>query len=171
MANDKWNVQYEQLNQRSRWYSSQLWYVPFAYVGLVGLGIEKIQRLPDPLDNLAYLMLSIFSVAVYIHVVSLKFYERRAVLGMQNMEDPVVSGGSGRWYMSFVTYIKLMLVVGSYSFVWFAAKDLDLYIKGAGISIITIVFVTVWWTDKQRTRPIHTKIRNNMSSCDSDTQK
>ena len=38
LARDK---QYDQLNQRSRWYSSQMWYVPFAFVGIIALGIDK----------------------------------------------------------------------------------------------------------------------------------
>ena len=160
MSDDKWNTQYDQLNQRSRWYSSQLWYVPFAYVGIVGVGIEKVNSLTDPLDNLAYLMLSVFSVGVYVHVVSLKFYERRAVRAMQTMENPVVSGGGSPWYMSFYTYMKAMLLVGSYSFLWFAGKDyLTVCLKVAALGALTLLFVLLWWQDRRRTVPVLKDIR------------
>lgn len=169
MSDDKWNTQYEQLNERSRWYSSQLWYIPFAYVGIVGLGIEKIQSLPHPLDTLAYLMLSIFSFAVYVHVVSLKFYERRAVRAIQAMENPVVSGGGSPWHMSFASYMKIMLIIGSYAFLWTAAKDQWLSVKIIGIIILTIGFLTVWIGDRRRTKSVLDDIRKNMKVPNSGT--
>ncbi len=38
MRIQKWTAYYEQLNVRSRWYSSQLWHVPFAYLAVAGFG-------------------------------------------------------------------------------------------------------------------------------------
>lgn len=166
MVDDK--ETWKELNQRSRWYSSQLWYVPFAYVGIVGLGVEKLHNLPRPLQNLAYLMLAFFSLAVFVHVSSLKFYERRAVLSMQKLESPVVSGGGARWYMSFAPYMKLMLVVGSYAFAWSALTETGLpkvaecFLRIAGIMVLTLVFAVVWSRDKDRNSQVVAEIRKNM---------
>ncbi len=164
MSNDKWNTQYEQLNQRSRWYSSQLWYVAFAYVGILGLGVDKIPNFEQPLRSLAYLMLSVFSLAVYVHVVSLKFYERRAVRGMQSMENPVVSGGGSPSYVSFGSYIRIMLLIGSYAFLLIATKDQPSFITWIAIAIVTILLGLVSLHDWRRTRPVINAIRKNMKT-------
>lgn len=157
-----------ELNQRSRWYSSQLWYVPFAYIGIVGLGVEKVHNLPYPLSNLAYLMLAFFSLAVFVHVSSIKFYERRAVLSMQKLEDPVVSGGGASWYMSFASYMKLMLVVGSYAFAWSALTNSGLpnvaecALRIAGITALSVALAVVWFRDRDRNNKVVAEIRKNM---------
>ncbi|MCX5847254.1 MAG: hypothetical protein NTW12_13010 [Deltaproteobacteria bacterium] len=166
MVDDK--ETWKELNQRSRWYSSQLWYVPFAYIGIVGLGVEKLHNLPHPLGNLAYLMLALFSLAVFVHVSSLKFYERRAVLNMQKLENPVVSGGGASWYMSFASYMKLMLMVGSYAFAWSALTNSGLPIVAecalriAGITALSLAFALVWSRDRDRNIEVIAEIRKNM---------
>jgi len=161
MTDNKWNAQYNELNQRSRWYSSQLWYVPFAYIVIIGLGVEKISRLHKPLDSLAYLLICVFSFAVFVHIVSLKFYERRAVRAMQEMEDPVSSGGGSAWYMSFFSYMKVMLIIGCYSFLWIVIMDQLLLVKLALIVALTILTVMVLYRDRIRTKPVLEAIRRN----------
>jgi|CXWL01.1.fsa_nt_gi hypothetical protein len=166
MVND--NETWKELNQRSRWYSSQLWYVPFAYIGIVGLGVEKVHNLPHPLGNLAYLMLAFFSLAVFVHVSSLKFYERRAVLCMQKFESPVVAGGGAPCYMSFASYMKLMLVVGSYAFAWSALTNSGLpnvaecALRIASMTALSLVFAVVWLKDRDRNAKVVAEIRKNM---------
>ena len=170
MVDDKEKETWKELNQRSRWYSSQLWYVPFAYIGIVGLGIEKIHNLPRPLGNLAYLMLAFFSLAVFVHVSSLKFYDRRAVLNMQKLENPVVSGGGASWYMSFASYMKLMIVVGIYAFAWSALTDSGLpnvaeyTLRIAAITAFSLALAVVWSKDRDRNTKVVEEIRKNMGS-------
>jgi len=166
MVNDK--DTWKELNQRSRWYSSQLWYVPFAYIGIIGIGVEKVHNLPYPLRNFAYLMLAFFSLAVFVHVSSLKFNERRAILSMQKLESPVVSGGSTSWYMSFASYMKLMLVVGSYAFAWSASINSGLsnvaecILRIASMMILLLVFAVVWLNDRDRNTKVVKEIQKNM---------
>ena len=128
-----------------------------------------MQQFPDPLKNIAYLLLSFFSFAVYVHVSSLKYYERRAVRAMQAMENPVVSGGGSLWYMSFTTYIKIMLIIGSYSFLWTAVKNQDSIVLWTGVIVLTIFFGTVWLSDWKRTKPVLFDIRKNMTVSNSST--
>ena len=92
MNDDLRSTRYVQLNERSRWYTSQLWYVPFAYLGLVGLGLKEILAL-DPLPKLfALTVLGMLSLAIFVQVCSGKYFERRAVQTMKDMEDKKKEG-------------------------------------------------------------------------------
>lgn len=114
-------TKYEQLNLRSRWYSSQLWYVPFAYVAIAGLFLKEIANLSDEVKSFGYLFFSAFSLAVYVHVLSLKYHERRAVAKMQDIEREIYeeketsSGGGSPWYLTYITYINTMIVVAIFA--------------------------------------------------------
>ena len=41
-SDEHWEAKWDQLNQRSRWYSTSLWGVPFAYLALVTWALEKL---------------------------------------------------------------------------------------------------------------------------------
>lgn len=157
---------YDQLNQRSRWYSSQLWYVPFAYLGIVGFAVEKVPSLPEVLRSPSYFMLALFSLAVFVHVGALKYYERRAVRSMQNREDPVESGGGSPWYMSFTSYMKFMLATGTLAFAWTGVSELKVLENQRPVLrimvLIVLLFVmgAVWRKDFLRNRPVLKEIRD-----------
>ncbi len=78
-------VQLAELNSRSRWYSSQLWQVPFAYLGISGF---VIAGLPDNKSILALGLIAIglFGICVLIHMHGMKDGERRAVQHLQKIE-------------------------------------------------------------------------------------
>ena len=164
MTNLDKDKQYDQLNQRARWYSAQMWYVPFAFVGIISLGIGKINDVPKPLKTFALLMLSFFSLAAFVHVTALKYYERRAVRGMQQIEDPVVSGGGSAWYMSFVVYINIMLVIAAIGFLWVATERVCCWLRVVLLACPAFVVVRVWISDWKRSRPVLKDIRANMKS-------
>jgi Flp pilus assembly protein TadB len=156
------NKQYEQLNERSRCYSSQLWYVPFAFVGILALGIDKLTALQEPLRSPAFIFLSLFSLAVYIHVTSLKFYERRCVLAMQQLEQPVVSGAGEPWYLSFNTYIKFILIVGALGLLWIGSVNWHWILRTVLMAALIVIITSVLWADRNRTQPVLNNIRTNM---------
>jgi len=112
-------------------------------------------------------MLAFFSLAVFIHVSSLKFYERRAVLSMQRLESPVISSGGGKWYISYAFYMKVMLVIGSYAFTWSALTQMGLpiiaeyFVKISGVVALTLVFALVWSKDKKRNALVLAEINKN----------
>ena len=164
MTNLDKDKQYEQLNQRSRWYSTQIWHVPFAFVGIIALGIGKIDDVPEPLKTFALLMLSFFSLAAFVHVASLKYYELVAIRGMQQLEDPVVSGGGSAWYISFALYIKIMLVIAAIGFLWVATENLVCWARFVLLICPACVVVTVWISNIKRSRPVLKDIRANMKS-------
>ena len=138
---DLWKVQYEQLNQRARWYSSQVWYIPFAYIGLIGIGLEKILSLPQPLMSIALVLMGIFSIAVFVHVSSIKYYERLAVREMRELErvqpkkKPISRGGSC-WYLSFAWYIRLMLFILTYVFMGYGMHKIGTWL---------LITSSCWW--------------------------
>ena len=134
MTDDQKKMLYEQLNQRARLYSSQLWYVPFAYIGLVGIGMDKIPGWCQPLKSFGLIFMGIFSIAAFVHVSSIKHLERRAVKKMRELEgDSPASFGGSPWYLSFAWYFRLILILLSYSFVAY------------GISLLVILFLQSLW--------------------------
>lgn len=167
MADNRWNTKYEQLNQRSRWYSSQLWYIPFAYVGIVGIGLEKILELSYPLNSLGLILLGIFSISVFVHVSAIKFYERRAVRSMQEIEDKPISSGGSPWYLSFAWYIRLMICIASYFFIAYGVflVEITQAVKWLILVIIllalTILYLFIVWKDQVRNRNLTSNIRED----------
>lgn len=156
--------QYEQLNQRTLWYTSQVWYVPFAFIGILAIGIEKINDLPGSLRSFAFLMLSLFSLAVYVHVSSLKFYEHKNILDMQRLEDPVISSGGSPWYLSFTAYMKLILAFCAVALMWIWSIDFSLIYRLILIVSSIMLIVVLWVGDRKRNKSILDKIRANGSN-------
>jgi hypothetical protein len=168
MKEKTWNTRYEQLNGRVRWYASQLWYIPFAYVGLLGIGINNISKLSYPLANIGYALLGLFSLAVFVHISSLKYYERRAVRSLQRMEKEIEhdpeSGGASKWYISFAFYIKAMILAATYSLVGYATltlKTIPQIIFFMAFLILTIIFVVVISIDSIRNQNLRAEVAEN----------
>ena len=163
-----WSTKFEQLNTRSRWYSSQLWYVPFAFIGIVGLSFEKVSNAEYPLNVLIFIIFGIFSISVFVHVSALKYYERRAVKSMQELENKVTSGGGSKWFISFAFYIRVMLLLASYFFIAYGIINTKLcdswkwWILGITLTFLTILFIVIIWNDIKRNTNLRQEIVNNM---------
>ena len=166
MSNIDPNKQYEQLNQRSRWYSSQLWYVPFAFVGIISLGIGNIAEVPEYLKTLVLLMFSLFSLSAFVHVSSLKYYERKAVWDLRKLKLGSASGGAA-WYMSFVFYIKIMFIVATIGFFWVGTQDWECWwLRIVRIVLLAVIIFTVykvWRSDHIRNQSILDELHKNES--------
>jgi hypothetical protein len=80
-------TQLAELNVRARTYASQMWQVPFAYIGIVGIaGGAAISR-NDPLFAGGPLVfLGLFGIAVINHMFGLQDGTWRAVEGIRSME-------------------------------------------------------------------------------------
>jgi len=57
------NVLLTEANNRSRWYSSQIWQLPFAYIGLTALVISQFAKASGVIPE--YLLWAVFSSAVF----------------------------------------------------------------------------------------------------------
>lgn len=171
MDNDKWTTQYEQMNMRSRWYGSQLWYVPFAYVAILGYGLQKMPALSGWQSNLLNFGLAIFSFGVFVHVVSLKYGERRAVRRMQQLEEESVksqksapdikSRGASPLYMTAVTYMEVLMILGAYFFLW---RVQDTCARFVGMTVLTILSSLVLYKDYIRSKKVKEEIRDALKS-------
>ena len=167
MVDDRWVTKYVQLNQRSRLYSSQLWYIPFAYVGIIGIGSDKILNLSYPLNSLGFILLGIFSISVFVHVSAVKFYERRAVRSMQEMEEKPFSGGGSPWYLSPAWYIRLMICLASYFFITHGILLAKIKQFGQWIILViiilslTILYIFIVWKNYVRNRDLVSNIRKD----------
>lgn len=51
-------LQLKELNIRSRWYTSQIWYVPFAFLGLMVVLLSKMSILKNDYWSVLFLLLT-----------------------------------------------------------------------------------------------------------------
>jgi len=86
VENDTLRAQLHELNERARWYSSQIWQVPFAFLGIAALVIGMVIEKNDPAKALAYLVVSGLGIAVLIHVQGLADGEKHAVENIRTIE-------------------------------------------------------------------------------------
>ena len=77
-------VQLAELNKRGRWYSSELWHVPFAYLTLSGILIAQIADKWEQYVPPALIVSGVFGVFVAEHMRRLRRSEQRAI---QNLID------------------------------------------------------------------------------------
>lgn len=87
VESDSLRVQLAQLNERSRWYSSQLWQMPFAFLGIVALAVGAVIDQNTTVVGSTFLAIGGFGIAVFIHILGLADGERRAVLNIQKIEE------------------------------------------------------------------------------------
>ena len=165
MAEDWDKIKWEQLNRRSRWYSAQIWYVPFAYVGIVGFAFDKILELEAPLNSFAFIFIGILSLAVVIHIISLRYYELRAVSNMRKLEqgDKISSGGS-QWFLSFSLYIKFIICLTSLFLIGYGLcliRTVAIWQEVLLLSLVFIFYLFIFWKDFSRNSPLLKDIRDS----------
>jgi len=84
-----------ELNNRSRWYSSQIWQIPFAYLGITGVLATltlKDKPLPDSMDFFIpyfFILFGIIGLLVFVHMIGLMNGEKRAVENLQALENHI----------------------------------------------------------------------------------
>jgi hypothetical protein len=110
-------VQLTELNNRSRWYSAELWQIPFAYLGLTGLIIVQIADKTPRHLGLAFITAAVFGVFVIIHMFKIRKHEIRAVEDLQETEaklnlKPTAKSSSGLK----VFQIAVLLAVIAFAF-------------------------------------------------------
>ena len=80
-------VQLVELNNRARWYSSQLWQLPFAFLGITGVSIATFIDKESLFLALALFACSIFGLCICIHMRGILDGEKRAVKDLQDIEN------------------------------------------------------------------------------------
>jgi hypothetical protein len=84
---DSWRVQLVELNSRSRWYATQLWQVPFAYLGVTGVVITSALDKKSTFLPCIFFASAIFGVFVARHAAGITDGLRRSVTNLQHAEE------------------------------------------------------------------------------------
>jgi hypothetical protein len=87
-TDDSLRVQLSELNNRARWYSSQLWQVPFAYLGASALVVadaagRSLRYIPT---RYVFWCAAALGVCVFVHTLGMRDGERRAVKNLRSVE-------------------------------------------------------------------------------------
>lgn len=109
-------AQLRELNERSRRYSGQLWQVPFAFLGIVGLVIGNIVDRDRTIIGLTLLVLGSLGIAVIFHIRGMADGHRRAVLNLQRVEkqlhlEQTVIYKPGYWRALYLVVIFITVVI------------------------------------------------------------
>lgn len=92
-------AQLAELNQRSHWYSAQLWQLPFAYLGITGVALASLDSATPKKYAITCFAAGVLGLLVFIHMVAVRRLEKRAIaklsevekeLGLSPAEDSVV---------------------------------------------------------------------------------
>ena len=157
---------YEQLNERSRMYTSQLWQVPSLYLALMAWISDQFPSFDEPQKAFVCFFSAATSLMVWVFVSQLKLLERRAVRQMQILEGVPLSTGGTPWFFSFIWYARALLIVATFAFFTFGVLNLSLpdqarFIALAVGSICLIgSYIALAIYDYRRSKHILKEIRN-----------
>ena len=150
MDKDIWIALYTQLNERSRWYTSQLWYISLAYIAVIGLGLEISFKLPRDLSIYAFIVLTVLSLAIFVQVVSIRHHICRNIKEMQKLENihQVSISTKSNWILSFSTYMKIIPIIVCISFILIITERIDFDIPTIqnirSIALLAIVMFVIF---------------------------
>ena len=80
-------TQFTELNNRSRWYSSNLWQIPFAYFAIFTIVLVQVMKEFPNYFPLVLLSTGFFGVFVIWHMVGVIDGEKRAVQNLKEIEN------------------------------------------------------------------------------------
>ena len=83
---ESWRIQLTELNNRSRWYSSQLWQLPFTYLAVTAIAIANLECQNRYIVGLSFLAAFVLGVFVSWHMKGILDGEKRAVEGLVEVE-------------------------------------------------------------------------------------
>ena len=78
--------QLTELNNRSRWYSSELWHIPFAYLGVSGVVIIQLAEKTPSYLAIGFAASPAFGIFALLHGFRIRASEQRAITDLQETE-------------------------------------------------------------------------------------
>ena len=111
---DTLRAQLVELNNRGRQYGAQIWQVPFAYVGIVGVVLAQVADKASETIYVASLCGALFGVLVFLHLTSMANGTKRAVLNLQDVEAKLGLTPTAQyrpfWYIGPLVGVVLLAV-------------------------------------------------------------
>lgn len=111
-------TQLAELNVRARAYTSQLWQIPFAYIGIVGVALAQVADKGPGVLAATFLCGGLFGTAVLIHMTAMLEGTKRAVAHILQVESGLGLEQTARyrpvWHIGPFIGIVLLAVVSSY---------------------------------------------------------
>ena len=151
-------AQLEQLNERSRWYATQAWQLPFAYMGLAGIGLAGvIEKAPQLLPWL-FLTLSLAGYAILFHMFGLHNGIRDAVRNIRLVESSLKLSKTAAYcplyafpLQVFILIVAIMASAASWRSFGCMGQCCIVVVGAAAVITSCILFVKAWPTteDKQ----------------------
>jgi len=83
---ESWRIQLTELNNRSRWYSSQLWQLPFTYLAVTAIAIANLEGQNRCIIGLSFLAAFLLVVFVALLMKGILDGEKRAVKNLIEVE-------------------------------------------------------------------------------------
>ena len=119
---DSLRVQLSELNTRSRWYSTQLWHVPFAFFGVTGVVVAQVAARAIHLLPAVFFSAAIFGAFVLWHMVGMIQGEKRAVYNLQETERLLALPSTAKYKpCNYVLPLMLSVVAAEVAFLCFGS--------------------------------------------------
>ena len=119
---DSLRVQFVELHTRSRWYSTQLWHVPFALFGVTGIVVAQVAARAVHLLPAVFFSAAILGAFVLWHMAGLMDGEKRAVENLQNTERLLALPPTAKYKpANYVVPLMLSVVVAEVAFLSFGS--------------------------------------------------
>jgi hypothetical protein len=116
--------QLTELNGRGRWYSGQLWQVPFAYLTITGVAIGGTADKVAVRQSFVLCSCAVFGICVFIHLCGMIDGQARAVRSIQAVEALLKLEQTAKlryWYavplVAAVALATVVYIVGAFQ-VW-----------------------------------------------------
>lgn len=86
-------AQLAELNQRSHWYSAQLWQLPFAYLGITGVALASLDSATPRKYAITCFAAGVLGLLVFIHMLAVRRLEKRAIGKLSEVEKELGARG------------------------------------------------------------------------------
>ena len=112
-SDESLNNQLVELNNRSRWYSTQLWAVPFAYFGSSLIAISGILDSAEEYLGLVFIICALLGGFVIWHMNCVRDGEKRAVDNLTKIEMQLHLNSSAEdknYYVPFLVAVWVFVI-------------------------------------------------------------
>ena len=108
-------VQLAELNGRSRAYTAQIWQIPFAYLGIVGVVLAQVADKTPRITVIALFAAAVFGVVAFVHLTAMMNGVRRAVEAIVKVERQLKLEETAQyrpwWYISPLAAVVVLAVI------------------------------------------------------------